>query len=135
MLFTYSLLWMWTESPHILYSIRRKSTSHFSYKPARLGKSLLLGLSRRSGQTYPLVADQADLRPLFNLCSAGSSYASKPACLGKSLNTMDFPDIPETLAAWSCSTRLTSFILLACYCFSLVLHAWQGMSPKLIFRA
>ncbi len=23
---------------------------------------------------------------------------------------MDFPDIPENLAAWSCSTRLTSFI-------------------------
>ena len=79
--------------------------------------------------------DRVASHPLFNLCSAGSSCASKPACLGKSLNTMDFPDIPETLAAWSCSTRLTSFILLACYCVSLVLHAWQGMSPKLIFRA
>ena len=30
--------------------VQRLATS--TYKPARLGKSLLLGLSRRSGQTY-----------------------------------------------------------------------------------
>ena len=34
-----------------------------AYKPARLGKSLLLGLSRRSGQTYPLVADRVASHP------------------------------------------------------------------------
>ena len=67
MLFSYSLLWMWIDPPHILFSIRRKSTSHFAYKPARLGKSFLFGLSRRSGQTYPLVADRADLRPSTSL--------------------------------------------------------------------
>ena len=39
------------------------ATSHFAYKPARLGKSLLLGLSRRSGQTYPLVADRVASQP------------------------------------------------------------------------
>ena len=68
MLFTYSLLWMWIDPPHILFSIRRKSTSHFAYKPARLGKSFLFGLSRRSGQTYLLVADRADLRPFYLAC-------------------------------------------------------------------
>ncbi|RBR29521.1 hypothetical protein EB18_01307 [Enterococcus cecorum] len=34
----------------VLICVQRLSTS--TYKPARLGKSLLLGLSRRSGQTY-----------------------------------------------------------------------------------
>ena len=34
-----------------------------AYKPARLGKSLLLGLSRRSGQTYTLVADRVASHP------------------------------------------------------------------------
>ena len=51
--------------------------------------------------TYPLVADRPASHPCFNLCSLGSSCASKPAFLGKSDKTMDFPDIPETLAAWS----------------------------------
>ena len=41
--------------------VNRLATS--AYKPARLGKSLLFGLSRRSGQTYPLVAERVDLRP------------------------------------------------------------------------
>ena len=45
--------------------VNRLATS--AYKPARLGKSLLFGLSRRSGQTYPLVADRVDLRPLYIL--------------------------------------------------------------------
>ena len=115
MLFSYSLSWMWNESPHILVLIcvRRVTPVHLSrlvlknimdfpdipdnlscleltdpphilylicvwrlatsaYKPARLGKSFLFGLSRRSGQTYPLVADRADLRPLF-LSTAFSS--------------------------------------------------------------
>ena len=40
-----------------------------AYKPARLGKSLLLGLSRRSGQTYPLVADRVASQP-FPRCLA-----------------------------------------------------------------
>ena len=34
----------------VLICVQRLATS--AYKPARLGKSLLLGLSRRSGQTY-----------------------------------------------------------------------------------
>ena len=34
-----------------LICVQRLATS--AYKPDRLGKSLLLGLSRRSGQTYP----------------------------------------------------------------------------------
>ena len=45
--------------------VNRLATS--AYKPARLGKSLLFGLSRRSGQTYPLVADRVDLRPLLTV--------------------------------------------------------------------
>ena len=36
------------------------------YKPPRLGKSLLFGLSRRVGQTYPLVADQVDSQPFIH---------------------------------------------------------------------
>ena len=48
---------------HILNAIcvRRLATS--AYKPARLGKSLLFGLSRRSGQTYTLVADRVASHP------------------------------------------------------------------------
>ncbi len=45
--------------------VNRLATS--AYKPARLGKSLLFRLSQRSGQTYPLVADRVDLRPLYIL--------------------------------------------------------------------
>ncbi|WP_211206405.1 hypothetical protein [Enterococcus cecorum] len=41
--------------------VNRLATS--AYKPPCLGKYLLLGLSRRVGQTYPLVADQVDLQP------------------------------------------------------------------------
>ena len=44
-----------------LICVQRLTTS--AYKPARLGKSLLLGLSRRSGQTYPLVAKQVASHP------------------------------------------------------------------------
>ena len=40
---------------------RRVATS--AYKPARLGNSLLLRLSRRSGQPYPLVADRPASHP------------------------------------------------------------------------
>ncbi len=43
--------------------VRQLATS--AYKPARLGKSLLLGLSQRSGQTYPLVADRVASQPYF----------------------------------------------------------------------
>ena len=88
--------------------VQRLTTS--AYNPARLGKSLLLRLSRRSGQTYPLVAKQVASHPCFNLCSLGSSGASKPACLEKSLTLRTFPPI-RILAAWSCATRLTSFLL------------------------
>ena len=45
----------------IVICVWRVATS--AYKPARLGKSLLLGLSRRSGQTYPLVADRPASHP------------------------------------------------------------------------
>ena len=44
-----------------LICVQRLATS--AYKPDRLGKSLLLGLSRRGGQSYSLVADQVDLQP------------------------------------------------------------------------
>ncbi len=47
--------------------VNRLATS--AYKPPRLGKSLLLGLSRRVGQSYPLVADQVDLQPYFTYAS------------------------------------------------------------------
>ena len=67
MLFSYSLSWMWNESPHILVLICVWRLATSAYKPARLGKSFLFGLSRRSGQTYPLVADRADLRPSTSL--------------------------------------------------------------------
>ena len=40
--------------------VNRLATS--AYKPPHLGKSLLLGLSRCVGQSYPLVADQVDLQ-------------------------------------------------------------------------
>ena len=45
----------------IFDGVQRLATS--TYKPVRLGKSLLLGLSRRSGQTYPLVADRVASHP------------------------------------------------------------------------
>ena len=45
----------------VLIYVQRLATS--AYKPARLGTSLLLGLSRRSGQTYPLVADRVASHP------------------------------------------------------------------------
>ena len=48
---------------NLFHGVRRLATS--AYKPARLGKSLLLGLSRRSGQTYPLVADRVASQPYF----------------------------------------------------------------------
>ncbi|MDK2843546.1 MAG: hypothetical protein PWP69_338 [Enterococcus sp.] len=48
----------------VLICVQRLATSE--HKPARLGKSLLLGLSRRSGQTYPLVADRVASQPLFD---------------------------------------------------------------------
>ncbi len=48
----------------IFDGVQRLATS--AYKPARLGKSLLLGLSRRSGQTYPLVADRVASQPYFD---------------------------------------------------------------------
>ena len=47
--------------------VQRLTTS--AYKPVRLGKSLLLGLSRRSGQPYPLVAEQVASQPLFIFCA------------------------------------------------------------------
>ncbi len=47
--------------------VQRLTTS--AYKPVRLGKSLLFGLSRRSGQPYPLVAEQAASQPLFIFCT------------------------------------------------------------------
>ena len=45
----------------VIDGVNRLATS--TYKPPRLGKSLLLGLSRRVGQPYPLVADRVDLQP------------------------------------------------------------------------
>ena len=45
----------------VIICVQRLATS--AYKPDRLGKSLLLGLSRRSGQTYPLVADRVASHP------------------------------------------------------------------------
>ena len=53
-----ALIRSWLTDPahnYVLICVQRLATS--AYKPARLGKSSLLGLSRRSGQTYPLVAD------------------------------------------------------------------------------
>ena len=47
---------------------------------------------------YPLVADRPGSQPFINLCSPGNSCASKPVCLGKSLNIADFPDIPDKLS-------------------------------------
>ncbi len=56
------------KSIFFLICVRRLATS--AYKPARLGKSLLLGLSRRSGQTYTLVADQVASHPwVICVCS------------------------------------------------------------------
>ena len=49
-----------------LICVQRLAAS--AYKPARLGKSLLFGLSRRSGQTYPLVANRVASHPCFNSC-------------------------------------------------------------------
>ena len=48
-----------------LICVQRLATS--AYKPARLGKSLPFGLSRRSGQTYPLVADRVASHPFSYL--------------------------------------------------------------------
>ncbi len=57
--------------------VQRLATS--TYKPARLGKSLLLGLSRRSGQTYPLVADRVASRPYFDgVRRVATSHLSRP---------------------------------------------------------
>ncbi len=57
--------------------VQRLATS--TYKPARLGKSLLLGLSRRSGQTYPLVADRVASRPCFDgVRRVATSHLSRP---------------------------------------------------------
>ena len=50
-----------TRLTSLIICARRVATS--AYKPARLGKSLLLGLSRRSGQPYPLVADRPASHP------------------------------------------------------------------------
>ena len=87
-------------------------------KPACLGKHN--GFSRRSGQTYLLVADRADLR-ISQL-------------VWESLFFSDFPDVLDKLIrSWLIEPIYD--LLLACYCVSLVLHVWQGMSPKLIFRA
>ena len=41
--------------------VNRLATS--AYKPPRLGKSLLFGLSRRVGQSYPLLAEQVASQP------------------------------------------------------------------------
>ena len=48
---------------HILriISVQRLATS--AYKPARLEKSLLFGIFRRPGQTYPLMAVQVASHP------------------------------------------------------------------------
>ena len=55
-----------TESLHnLIHGVQRLATS--AYKPARLGKSLLLGLSRRSEQTYPLVADRVASQPFISM--------------------------------------------------------------------
>ena len=57
--------------------VQRLATS--AYKPARLGKSLLLGLSRRSGQTYPLVADRVASQPYFDgVRRVATSHLSRP---------------------------------------------------------
>ena len=58
-----------------LISVNRLATS--AYKPPRLGKSLLFGLSRRVGQTYPLVAAQVDLQP-YPRCSAARHCEIRP---------------------------------------------------------
>ena len=58
----------------LFYGVQRLATS--AYKPARLGKSLLLGLSRRSGQTYPLVADRVASQPCFYFTFSITSFAA-----------------------------------------------------------
>ena len=60
----------------LLDGVNRLATS--AYKPTRLGKSLLLGLSRRVGQSYPLVADQVDLQPYIRRCSAARHCEIRP---------------------------------------------------------
>ena len=61
----------------VLICVQRLATS--AYKPARLGKSLLLGLSRRSGQTYPLVADRVASQPYFDgVRRVATSHLSRP---------------------------------------------------------
>ena len=60
---------------NLFHGVQRLATS--AYKPARLGKSLLLGLSRRSGQTYPLVADRVASQP-YSRCSAARHCEIRP---------------------------------------------------------
>ncbi len=69
--------------------VQRLTTS--AYKPVRLGKSLLLGLSRRSGQPYPLVAEQVASQPLFIFCTwAADVFWS--AIKGSYVCTAEFAD-------------------------------------------
>ena len=57
--------WLIESLHNLIHGVQRLATS--AYKPARLGKSLLLGLSRRSGQTYPLVADRVASQPFISM--------------------------------------------------------------------
>ena len=50
-------------------------------------------------------------QPFINLCSPGNSCASKPACLGKSLNIADFPDIPDKLSCLELTDPAHIFVL------------------------
>ena len=62
----------------VLICVQRLATS--AYKPARLGKSLLLGLSRRSGKTYPLVADRVASQHFFDgVRRVATSHLSRTA--------------------------------------------------------
>ena len=80
---------------HILgvICVQRLATS--AYKPARLGKSSLLGLSRRSGQTYPLVADRVASHPY-----AQSPFLKTgtwvPSALIPSISILSEPTIKST---------------------------------------
>ena len=66
--------------------VNRLATS--AYKPPRLVKSSLLGLSRRVGQTYPLVADQVALQPYLRCSAARHCEIRPPTC--KNLLSSDF---------------------------------------------
>ena len=70
----------------LLDGVNRLATS--AYKPPRLGKSLLFGLSRRVGQTYPLVAAQVGLQP-YPRCSAARHCEIRPTTC-KNLLLSDF---------------------------------------------